>query len=117
MQVVLNGKETELKSSVSLQELLEGMKINPHVVACELNLKIVKRKDYQTTAISEGDHVVMVEDVITTGGSVLTAIQEVEKLKAKVVRVICLVDRNEGAAQILANYNYTPIFSLRDLGL
>jgi len=66
--------------------------------------------------IKEGDRVVMLEDVITTGGSVLKAIQEVEKLKARVVRVICLVDRNEGAVETLAPYNYTPIFELKDLG-
>ena len=67
--------------------------------------------------LQEGDRVVMVEDVITTGGSVLTAIQEVEKLGARVVKVICLVDRNEGAPELLAAYQYSPIFSLADLGL
>jgi len=67
--------------------------------------------------IKEGDRVVMVEDVITTGGSVLKAIQEVEKLKAKVIKILCLVDRNEGAVQTLAPYNYTPIFELKDLGV
>jgi len=59
----------------------------------------------------------MVEDVVTTGGSVLAAIQEVEKLKAKVVKVICLVDRNEGASKTLSNYSYEPIFQLHDLNL
>ena len=53
--------------------------------------------------LQEGDRVVIVEDVITTGGSVLKAIQEVEKLKAKVVRVVCLVDREEGAKETLAS--------------
>ncbi len=66
---------------------------------------------------SEGDHVVMVEDVITTGGSVLAAIQEVEKLGARVVKTICLLDRNEGASETLAPYQYSPIFTLTDLGL
>ncbi len=68
-------------------------------------------------ALQEGDKVVMVEDVITTGGSVLKAIQEVEKTKARVVKVICLVDRHEGAAEALAAYQYSPIFDLRDLQL
>lgn len=67
--------------------------------------------------ISEGDRVVMVEDVITTGGSVLKAIKEIEKLKAHVTKVICLVDRDEGAAKALDAYNYTPIFSVKDLKL
>lgn len=65
----------------------------------------------------EGDKVIMVEDVVTTGGSVLKAIKEVEKTKAKVVKVISLVDRNEGAAETLAAYSYSPLFTLVDLGL
>lgn len=68
-------------------------------------------------ALEPGDKVIMVEDVITTGGSVLKAIREVEKLGAKVVKTVCLVDRNEGATGTLASYNYSPIFTLKDLGV
>jgi orotate phosphoribosyltransferase len=68
-------------------------------------------------ALAPGDKVVMLEDVITTGGSVLKAIKEVEALGAKIVKTICLVDRNEGASEILASYYYSPIFTLTDLGL
>ena len=75
------------------------------------------QKMIEGPALQAGDRVVMVEDVVTTGGSVLKAIQEVEKLNAKVIKVVCLVDRNEGAAQTLGAYNYTPIFTLQDLGL
>ncbi|HTL46786.1 MAG TPA: orotate phosphoribosyltransferase [Verrucomicrobiae bacterium] len=75
------------------------------------------QKMIEGPALKEGDRVVMVEDVITTGGSVLKAIQEIEKLKAKVVRVVCLVDRDEGADKTLAPYNYTPIFFLSDIGV
>ncbi|MFA6599626.1 MAG: orotate phosphoribosyltransferase [Candidatus Omnitrophota bacterium] len=67
--------------------------------------------------LKEGDRVVMVEDVITTGGSVLEAIRQVEAAKAKVVKVICLVDRNQGARELLSAYPYTPIFELSDLGV
>jgi len=75
------------------------------------------QKMIEGPALTPGDKVVMLEDVITTGGSVLKAIQEVEQLGAKVVKTICLVDRNEGASETLANYHYTPIFTLQDLGL
>ena len=75
------------------------------------------QKMIEGPVIQEGDRVVMVEDVITTGGSVLKAIQEIEKAKAHVVKVVCLVDRDEGAAELLSRYQYSPIFSLQDLGL
>ena len=75
------------------------------------------QKMIEGPALVPGDKVVMLEDVITTGGSVLKAIKEVEALGAKVVKTICLVDRNEGGSEVLASYNYSPIFSLSDLGL
>jgi orotate phosphoribosyltransferase len=75
------------------------------------------QKMIEGPALSAGDKVVMVEDVITTGGSVVKAIEAVEATGAKVVKVVCLVDRNEGAVETLAKYNYSPIFTLKDLGL
>lgn len=45
--------------------------------------------------LTEGDRVVIVEDVITTGGSVLRAIDLVESAGAEVCRVLCIVDRGE----------------------
>src|SRR4051794_22394776 len=51
--------------------------------------------------VKPGDRVAMVDDVFTQGGSVLQAIQEVEKLGAEVAVVICIVDRLEGARERL----------------
>lgn len=75
------------------------------------------QKMIEGPALQEGDRVAVVEDVITTGESVLKAILEIEKKKAKVVKVICLVDRAQGAAERLQAYNYTPLFTLQDLGV
>jgi orotate phosphoribosyltransferase len=62
--------------------------------------------------------VAMVDDVLTTGGSVLQAITEVEKRGAVIVGVICIVDRLEGARELLApRYAYAPIFTIRDFGV
>src|SRR5947209_15003044 len=49
-----------------------------------------------------GARVAMVDDVLTTGGSVMQAITEVEKAGATVATVICIVDRLEGAHELLA---------------
>jgi orotate phosphoribosyltransferase len=68
--------------------------------------------------VREGDRVAVIDDVFTQGASVLQAINEVEKLGAKVVAVSCIVDRLEGARERLADrYNYLPIFTIRDLGI
>ena len=69
--------------------------------------------------LKAGDKVLMVEDVVTTGGSTLKAIDAVEELGGQVVRVIAMVDRLAGAADTFAErgYNFTPIFTVRDLGI
>jgi orotate phosphoribosyltransferase len=68
--------------------------------------------------LEKGWRVVMVDDVLTTGGSVLQAIEEVERVGAKVATVICIVDRLEGASERLApRYDYQPIFTIRDFGI
>ena len=69
--------------------------------------------------LREGLRVAILEDVITTGNSVLEAIQEVERAGAKVVRVIPVVDRLKGARELLTSkgYAYTPLFTRRDLGI
>jgi orotate phosphoribosyltransferase len=41
--------------------------------------------------------VALLEDTVTTGGSTLRALDAVEEAGGNVTRVICLVDRGEGA--------------------
>lgn len=69
--------------------------------------------------LSPGDRVLMVEDVVTSGGSTFKAIDAVEQLGGKVVRIIAMVDRLAGAAEAFAakNYPFTPILTIRDLGV
>lgn len=55
MRIILNGKETQIDDHSTLHELLEKMKIKPQIVASELNSKIVRRSEYSTTQICEGD--------------------------------------------------------------
>jgi orotate phosphoribosyltransferase len=65
-----------------------------------------------------GARVAVVDDVLTTGGSVLQALAEVEKAGATVAGVVCIVDRLEGARELLApRYTYRPLFTIRDLGI
>ncbi len=68
--------------------------------------------------LKPGMRVGMLDDVLTTGGSVLQAIAEVERAGGVVATVICIVDRLEGARQTLApRYDYRPIFTIRDFGI
>jgi orotate phosphoribosyltransferase len=51
--------------------------------------------------VREGDSVAIIEDVITTGGSALRAIEAVRSAKMSVSGVLALVDREEGGRQAI----------------
>ncbi len=57
MKIQLNGKPAEVPEGITLKGLLDQMQIKPELVACELNLKIVRRKDCAEQKISEGDQI------------------------------------------------------------
>jgi orotate phosphoribosyltransferase len=64
-------------------------------------------KGYGTRRLAEGDdcagqHVVLVEDVITTGGAVLAAASALRCLGATVTTVICAIDRSAPGQTVLA---------------
>lgn len=105
-----------MAAAVSLLSSQSGNPVRAFIVRKEAK-KHGLQKMIEGPALQKGDRVAMLEDVITTGGSVLKAIEEVEKLGAKVVQVICLVDRGEGAEKILSAYQYTPIFSIKDFNI
>ena len=67
--------------------------------------------------VKPGDKVVVIDDVLTTGGSVVQAIRAVEAAGAAVVRVVCICDRLQGAREALAGYDYRPLFTIRDFGI
>jgi orotate phosphoribosyltransferase len=68
--------------------------------------------------LKPGARVAVLDDVLTTGGSVRQAVEAVEEAGGKVVAVLCIVDRLEGARELLApKYDYRPIFTIRDFGV
>ncbi|HEX4588985.1 MAG TPA: orotate phosphoribosyltransferase [Gemmataceae bacterium] len=67
--------------------------------------------------VNPGDRVAVVDDVLTTGESVVQAIEAVEARGAAVVGVVCIVDRLQGTGERLAKYDFRPLFTIRDLGI
>ncbi|HSR52019.1 MAG TPA: orotate phosphoribosyltransferase [Acidobacteriota bacterium] len=63
----------------------------------------------------EGDPVVIVDDVCTTGGSTLNAIEKAEQAGYQVAAVVALVDRQQGGAERLSNYPFFPILTAKEL--
>jgi orotate phosphoribosyltransferase len=60
-----------------------------------------------------GAHVVIVDDVCTTGGSTITAIEATKESGMNVIGVLCLVDREQGGrANIEAAAPHAPFYSV-----
>lgn len=70
-------------------------------------------------AFAPGQSVALVEDTTTTGASTLDALDAVTEAGGKVTRVLCLVERGEGAAQAFAARGIAlePLFTRQDLGV
>lgn len=60
---------------------------------------------------------VVVEDTVSTAGSVLKALKRIEEAGVEVLAVLCLVDRELGGAETLKDYVFSPLFTATDLGL
>lgn len=69
--------------------------------------------------VEPGQKVVIVEDVVTTGGSSLEAIEAVESYGLEVEGVIAIIDRLEGgrAAFESRGYSLTTLLTVRDFGI
>lgn len=105
-----------LASAVSLTSAQRGGNLPALYVRKEV-------KDHGSKKLVEGDKalepgltVVMLEDVITTGGSTLKAVEKLKQVGATVVGVVALVDRLEGGAEAIrdAGLALTSICTRRD---
>jgi len=65
----------------------------------------------------EGDSVCLVEDVVTSGGALLEAVEAVRDAGLVVRTAVCVVDREEGGADALARHavRLRPLFRVKDL--
>jgi sulfur carrier protein len=63
VKIVLNGDEKSLPEPLTLQQLLDSLQIQSGRVACEVNLKIIRRAQYADTVIKEGDAVEIIQAI------------------------------------------------------
>lgn len=74
---------------------------------------------YMEGPVQPGDRVAIVEDVVTTGGSTLQAIERAKAYGLKVIRVLAIVDRMEGGSEALAQegYRLESLLRIQDFGI
>ena len=67
LKIRLNGEPYELPGAMTISALLTHLDIDPRRVAVERNVLVVKRPQYETTPVEDGDEIEIVNFV--GGGS------------------------------------------------
>lgn len=76
-------------------------------------------KKYGTGKLIEGhynagERILLIEDVVTTGSSILETIEPIQEYGLNIVHVLCLVNREEGGIKNIRSrgYNITSLFNM-----
>ncbi|MCP4250571.1 MAG: orotate phosphoribosyltransferase [bacterium] len=95
-------------------------------LAADLPFVIVRnsKKGYGTGNLFEGllekgSRVLLVEDIATTGGQVLEAARAINEAGSGVEKIVCVIDRREGARENIesAGFVFEALFTNADLGI
>jgi sulfur carrier protein len=57
MKILVNGEEIEFKDDISIFEILETLKIRDKVMACAVNMSVVKEESWKDFSPKDGDKV------------------------------------------------------------
>lgn len=76
-----------------------------------------KQRQVEGPLLKENARVVLLDDVATTGKSIIESMEVLKTLNVKVVKSLCIVDREEGAKEALAKAGcpLVSIFTLKDI--
>ncbi len=100
-----------IATAIAIVSYLESTPLNAFIVRKEPKGHGKKLWIEGNKNLKKGCSVAIVEDVITTGGSILRAIDIVEKEGYKIGAVIVLVDREEGGRENIEKAGY-KLYSL-----
>ena len=104
-----------IATAVAVVSGIEGKPIPAFIVRKETKAHGTQRsiEGYDGKA---GSRVIVVDDVCTTGDSILKAAEKAEEAGYQVVATFCVVDREEGGTQLIARrYAFYPLFTAREL--
>lgn len=63
MKIIINGETKEVSSAMSVEELLNDLQIYDKVMAIAINMEIVKKDNWATHKIKDGDKIEALEFV------------------------------------------------------
>jgi orotate phosphoribosyltransferase len=103
--------------SIGISAHLEDSSSDLQTFVVRKSVKTHGRQKLIEGNFASDDSVVVVDDVITTGGSTLQAIKAIEEAGGRVAFVVVLVDRQEGGRENIEKHGHkvVPIFTREDL--
>ncbi len=127
-ELFLDLKDSRSKAVAGLtlgaDPLVSGLIVRAALQGLDLNGLIIRKetKKYGTKAgiegpiLEEGTLVTVLEDVVTTAGSVIKAIKKLRENNYVVKEVLSIVDRQEGGSEALndENVNLKSVFTIKD---
>jgi len=111
-------------------ELLAGLELGGVSIAAALSMETgipavfvrKKAKEYGTQKLAEGPdvrgkRVLVVEDVVTSGGQILLSGKDLRDLGAIIDHVVCLIDREQGGREKLRadGYELLSLYTMSEL--
>ena len=111
-------------------EMLAGLEMGGIPLSTALSLEtgtpsvFVRKtaKEYGTRKLAEGidfknKRVCVIEDVVTTGGQIITSVKELRELGAQIDTVLCVIVRDPKAFDNLGSADLTlkPLFTMEEL--
>jgi orotate phosphoribosyltransferase len=104
-----------IAAAVAVVSELEGRPLSAFIVRKETKSHGTQRS-IEGYDGKPGSRVIVVDDVCTTGDSILKAADRAEEAGYEVVAAFCVVDREEGGTELIAKkYPFYPLFTAREL--
>ena len=114
---LLNEISIHLSKMINFNyDLLAGLEVGGIPIATALGLRInkpivfvrKKAKEYGTAKFVEGQNIknnelLIVEDVVTSGGQIISSVEDLRKAGAIINKAICVIDREQGGKDALNN--------------
>jgi orotate phosphoribosyltransferase len=124
---IADGLATRIPERI---EILAGLEMGGIPVATALSIRtglpvvFVRKhaKEYGTCRLAEGIEIsgrrlLIVEDVVTSGGQILASCEDLRRAGAIVEHVVCVIDRQAGGKEALAvaGLDLRSLFTKKDL--
>ena len=63
MTIFINGEERELDDGLTVAAMLDALELPKQRVAIELNRSVIRKQDWESTAVTSGDRIEVVHFV------------------------------------------------------